>query len=91
MFLLDTMFAIHIPACQRPFSRRRAAGGGEGDGLRSSSSGFGEIEIFFFVGLVGVIICAAPETVQVVVWVGGDVVYYGQEFVEMAEEEGLMV
>jgi hypothetical protein len=50
------------------------------------------VEIFVFVGrLVGVLVCATPIAVKVVVGVGRDVVYSGEEFsVEVTEEEGLV-
>jgi hypothetical protein len=54
------------------------------------SCGFREVKVFVIVGLVRVVVCATPETVEVIVRVGGDVVDYGEEFVEVAEEEGLI-
>jgi hypothetical protein len=51
---------------------------------------FREVKVFVIVRLVRVVVCAAPETVEVIVRVGGDVVDHGEEFVEVAEEEGLI-
>jgi hypothetical protein len=54
------------------------------------SSGFGEVKVFFIMWLVRIVVRAAPETVEVIVGVRGDVVDYGEEFIEVAEEEGLV-
>ena len=89
MFLFYAMFVIYIPACEGPFSRRSAARRRQRDGLTPVR--FGEIKIFFILRLVRVVVCAPPETVEVVVGVRGYVVDYGKKFVEVAKEEGLVV